>query len=146
MKIYLGADHAGYKLKEKIKGYLESKKISFEDLGNKKYNPIDDYPDYASKVAKKVSLKKGMGILICGNGVGVCIAANKFKGVRAVNASNMKIAKESRADDDTNVLCLAGRHISEFQAKKIINTWLNTKFKKATKYKRRINKIKKLEK
>ena len=115
-------------------------------MGNHSYQTKDDYPDYASVVAQKVSKnKKAKGILLCGNGVGVCVVANKYKGIRAVNAQSVAVAQESRADDDTNILCLGGRHISFVKAKKIIDVWLKTKLKKNPKYKRRINKIKRLE-
>jgi len=144
--IYLGADHAGFKLKEQIKKYLESKDISFVDLGNTKYQKTDDYPDYAYKVAKKVSQTKSMGILVCGSGVGVCITANKVKGIRAAQPVNVKMAKQSREHDNTNVLCFGQNFIKFAQANKIIDVWLKTQPSPAARHKRRLNKIKKIEK
>jgi len=151
--IYLGADHAGFKLKEQIKKYLASKKIKYlaskkievRDLGNFKYEKLDDYPNYAFKVAKKVSQTKSQGILVCGSGVGVCIAANKVKGIRAAQIINIKMAKQSREHDNTNILCFGQNFINFPQAKKIIDVWLNTKQSKDLRHKRRLNIIKKME-
>ena len=109
--IYLGADHRGYNLKEDVKKFLAENGQSFEDMGNLKYNPNDDYTDYAKLVAEKVSQNPEMdkGILICGSGVGVDITANKFKGVRSALADDVQTAKQSREHDDTNVLSLPDR-------------------------------------
>lgn len=144
-KIYLASDHGGFKLKEQLKIYFERQKIAYQDLGPKKYQPTDDYPDYAYPLAKKVAAAKSQGILICRNGIGVCIVANKVKGVRAVSTISPKIAKTSRADDDTNVLCLGQDFTNLTQAKKVTDVWLKTKFSGATRHKRRLNKIKKIE-
>ncbi|MFC1640856.1 RpiB/LacA/LacB family sugar-phosphate isomerase [Patescibacteria group bacterium] len=145
MKIYIGADHAGFRLKKQLIEYIETKKISVEDVGNFTLEPADDYPDYAKKVAANISGKETRGILICNSGVGVNIVANKFKGVRAVNAFSPAVAKSSRRDDDTNVLSLGAEHITFVEAKKILDTWLKTPFSKAQRHKRRVNKIKRLE-
>ena len=144
-KIYLGADHAGFALKEKIKKWLTQKKISFVDLGDTTLKPKDDYPDYAVKVAKKVVKSKSKGILICGSGQGVCIVANKIKGIRAALAEHIKDAYLARKDDDCNVLCLQGRGTNFNKVQKIVQTFLETNFSTISRYKRRINKIKKLE-
>src|SRR3989344_4242475 len=142
MKINIGADHAGFELKEKLKAYL-TKNYSVYDLGNLIYDKNDDYPKYASKVAKAVAKNKNsFGILICGSGQGVCIAANKIKGIRAALAENIRDAKLSRKDDDANILCLQGRVLNFHNAKNIINGFLKAKFSNANKYKRRINQIK----
>ncbi len=144
MKVYIGSDHAGFKLKEELKSYF--KKYKFIDLGNKVYDKNDDYPIFASKVAKVVSkYKNSFGILICGSGEGVCIAANKVKNIRAVLAENTRDAFLSRKDDNANILCLQGRYITRSKAKNIVKKFLETKFNKAARYKRRINEIKKLE-
>lgn len=143
--IIIGSDHAGFHLKEEIKQYLDRKNISYVDLGNKNYVRTDDYPDVAHAVATKVAKIKSVGILLCHNGVGVCIVANKVKGIRAVNAPSVTIAKESRRDDDTNILCLGGEHISVSLAKRIIKTWLETPFSRAKRHHRRVAKIKKLD-
>ncbi|MEA3272071.1 MAG: RpiB/LacA/LacB family sugar-phosphate isomerase, partial [Patescibacteria group bacterium] len=118
MKIFLGADHAGFKLKEQIKKYLEKSGHKVLDEGALKYNKKDDYPDFAAKVAKKVK-GDNSGVLVCGSSHGVCIAANKFKGVRAVAVSNTKDAKLTRQHNDANVLCLSGWDLSLSRAKKI---------------------------
>ncbi len=145
MKIYIGSDHAGFELKNKLKIFF--KKYKTIDLGNKKYDKNDDYPIFAARVALKVaSEKNSKGILVCGSGEGVCITANKIKGIRAAVAEHVKDAYLARKDDDVNVLCLAGRTTNLEKAKKIIKKFLETEFNtKEEKYQRRINQIKKLE-
>ncbi len=142
MKIYLGADHAGFLLKEKVKSFLKNA----IDLGNKKLDPNDDFPMYGKKVAQAVAKKKNnLGVLICGSGQGVCIAANKIKGIRAAVAENKQDAFLARKDDDVNVLCLSGRTTSFPKARIIIQTFLKTKFESIPRRKRRLNEIKALE-
>lgn len=145
MKVYIGSDHGGYKHKESLKKYLFQKGIVCEDVGPFKYDKTDDYPDFAYKLARKVAAAKAKGILVCRNGIGVSIVANKVKGVRAVSTSEAKIAKTARADDDTNVLCLGQDFTSLAQAKKIVDVWLTTGFSGVARHKRRLNKIKKIE-
>lgn len=151
--IYLGSDHAGFKLKEKVKCWLVKKKINFVDLGNVKLDKNDDYPDYAKKVAKAVVMNKSKGVLLCGSAEGMCIAANKVKGVRAVNPSNIVQTRLSRKHEDANILCLAGGKSKIPQpampfstATRMIKIFLQTKFSKAARHKRRVNKIKRMEK
>lgn len=145
MKIFIGADHAGFKLKEKLKIYL-NKKYKLTDLGNKKFDIKDDYPKFATKVAKEVAKSKSsIGILICGSGQGVCIVANKTKGIRAALAENTRDAKLSRKDDNSNIVCLQGRYTSYFKSKRIVNKFIKTKFSKAKKYHRRVNQISRLK-
>lgn len=145
--LYLGADHAGFKLKEQIRKYLLTQKIKFVDLGNLKLDKNDDYPDFGFKVAKAVANDKGSkGILICGTSFGVCIVANKVKGIRAVSISNTKDAKLSRQHNDANILCLSGWNLKLPLAQKIIKFWLNSKFNNAPRHKRRLGKIKFIEK
>jgi len=141
--IYLGADHRGYNLKEEIKNFLAKNGQSFEDMGNFKHDPNDDYTDFAKLVAEKVSQnpQTDKGILVCGSGVGVDITANKFKGVRSALADDVATARQSREHDDTNVLSLPADEINFELAKKIIDTWLSTSFSNGEKYKRRIDKI-----
>jgi ribose 5-phosphate isomerase B len=144
--IYLGADHAGFKLKEQIKKYLQAQKVMFTDLGNLKLDKNDDYPDFGFKVAKAVAKdKNSKGILICGTSFGVCIVANKVKNIRAVSVSNIKDAKISRSHNDANVLCLSGWDLKPEMVKKIIKVWLATKFSSAPRHKRRLAKIKRME-
>jgi len=127
-KIFISSDHAGYKLKEKIKVYLIKKKMSFEDLGPNNDSNVD-YPDYAHKVARKVKLNKSnVGILVCGSGTGMNIAANKHKNVRAAQCFNLKSTKLSRLHNDANIITLGSRLISKKNALKFISVFLNTKF------------------
>lgn len=147
MTIYIGADHRGFKLKESLKTFLEKRGYDVADLGAKKYDKNDDYPDFAAKVAQAVSgdPEKRQGIVICGSGEGVEIVANKFKHVRAALVANTKQAFASRNDDDANVLALAADFLSETRAKKIVEIWLNTPFSREERHKRRIQKISDLE-
>ncbi|MFH1063622.1 MAG: ribose 5-phosphate isomerase B [Candidatus Woesearchaeota archaeon] len=148
MNITIGSDHAGFKIKEKLKEYLEKKGISCDDMGTHSEEPVD-YPDYAEEVAKKVT-KSGnshkRGILICGSGTGMVIAANKVKGARAVAAYDEYTARMSREDNDTNILCLRGREFPFEKIKTITDTWLNTPFSEKKRHKIRLVKIRKLEK
>ncbi|MEK7578450.1 MAG: RpiB/LacA/LacB family sugar-phosphate isomerase [Patescibacteria group bacterium] len=145
--IYIGADHRGYKLKEALKIYLEELGFDFEDLGALELISDDDYPDYAVKVAEKVSEnpEENRGILICGSGVGVDVVANKFKGVRSALLFNNEQARMSRNDDNTNVLSLSADFIDENPAKEIIKIWLETPFSYLERHSRRIEKIKAIE-
>ena len=145
-KIFIGSDHAGFKLKEKIKSFLLNEGVNFEDVGALDFNPEDDYPDFAALVAKKVAENSGAGILVCSSGVGMCITANKIKGIRAINAFNEKIAEMSRIHNNTNVLCLGQDYIEEELAKKIVKRWLETDFSGAERHQRRVDKIAEYEK
>ena len=143
--VYIGADHAGFKLKEQIKDYLLKQGFAIEDLGNHKKQTNDDYPDYARKVGRAVVKTKATGILVCGTGHGMAIAANKIKGVRAAVVSNMYDAKSTRQEDHANVICLAGRFTTFSKAKRIVLLWLKTDCSKAKRHIRRVKKIKRLE-
>jgi len=146
MEVIVASDHAGFKLKEKIKKYLEIKNISYQDLGTDSLASVD-YPDYAIKVAELVAKNKNKrGILICGTGTGMTIAANKVRGIRAVAAYDAYSAKMSRVDNDTNILGLRGRFFPFEKVKRIINFWLNTPFSGEQRHKRRLKKIADYEK
>lgn len=146
-KIYIASDHAGLELKEKIKEHLSQRKINYEDLGPAVYKEEDDYPDYAFKVANMVSKNQNSaGILVCGSGAGMAIAANKIKGIRAVEAYDEYSAKMSRLHNDSNILTIGARNILPAKAIKLIDIWINTEFSGETRHKRRIEKIKKFEK
>ena len=139
-KIFISSDHAGFKLKEIIKIYLSKKKLSFQDLGPNNGNKVD-YPDYAHKVAKKVNINKNnVGILVCGSGTGMNIAANKHKKVRAAQCFNIKSTKLSRLHNDANIITLGSRLISKKNAFKFVKIFLNTKFD-GGRHLRRIKKI-----
>ena len=127
-KIFISSDHAGFRLKEAIKVYLKNKKMDFHDLGPDNDNKVD-YPDYAHKVARKVKLnKKNVGILVCGSGTGMNIAANKHKNIRAAQCFDLKSTKLSRLHNDANIITLGSRLISKKNALKFISVFLNTKF------------------
>ena len=127
-KIFISSDHAGYKLKELIKDYLDKKKITYNDLGPKNDNRVD-YPDFAHKVAKKVKMNKdNFGILICGSGMGMNIAANRHKNIRAAQCFNLKSTKLSRLHNDANIITLGSRLLTKKNALNCVVVFLNTKF------------------
>jgi len=143
--LYIASDHAGYQLKEEIKRYLQLLNYSFEDLGPKEFDPNDDYPDFAFAVAKKVADEGGEGILFCGTGQGVCLAANKIRGIRAVSAYDEFMARQAKEHLDSNILCLGGRVLDAEMAKKIVKTWLDTGFSGEERHERRLGKIEEME-
>src|SRR3989344_6015527 len=145
--LYIEADHRGFKLKKKIKKYLEKISLPYEDLGAVSYIENDDYPDYAKFVAQKVSDDKrdGRGIVICGSGVGMDIVANKFKNVRSGLCFSPKMAEIAKRDDNINVLALAADFTSFWRIKRIIKKWIETNFADEEKYLRRIRKIEDIE-
>ncbi|MFH0712298.1 MAG: RpiB/LacA/LacB family sugar-phosphate isomerase [Candidatus Jorgensenbacteria bacterium] len=147
MIIYIGADHRGFELKERIKGFLKDKGYQVADLGNDRYDENDDYPDFAEAVAKKVSLnyESARGILVCSSGVGVDVIANKFQNVRSALVASSDQAFDSRNDDDSNVLSLAATYLKPEDAEKIVLTWIGTPFADEEKFKRRLGKIRNLE-
>lgn len=145
MKIAIGSDHAGFELKEKIKKILAEQKLSVVDFGCAGTESVD-YPDYAEKVAAAVSQGAArQGILICGTGIGMSIAANKVPGVRAALVHNAFEARMSREHNDANVLVLGGRTLKGEHLAEILHTWLSTSFG-GGRHERRIDKIKKMEK
>jgi ribose 5-phosphate isomerase B len=145
--IYLGADHRGYELKEKLKKFLEELGHDYKDIGALEYNKDDDYVDYASKVAEKVAQDPDTdrGILICRNGAGMDIVANKFKNVRSALGFNVEQVRLARNDDNINILALPGDFISEKEAKDIVGIFLKTPFEGHERFMRRINKIMEVE-
>lgn len=145
MKIFLGADHRGFELKEKLKGWMEIEGYSFEDMGAHTLDPKDDYTVFAEKVASSVADTLGKGILLCGSGVGVDVVANKFDGVRSSIGKNEKQIAAGRADDDMNVLVIAADYTKEDEAKEMIKAFLSTKFSGKARHKRRLSEIEKIE-
>jgi len=143
MKIAIASDHAGYQLKEEIKKVLESFAVAYEDLGPQNTESVD-YPDYAKQVARAVQ-KGNRGILCCGTGIGMSIAANKFKGVRAALCHDSLTAQMSREHNDSNILIMGGRVVQNpDEVVSIVKTWLDTQFQ-GGRHQRRLEKIKELE-
>ncbi|MDP3800317.1 MAG: RpiB/LacA/LacB family sugar-phosphate isomerase [bacterium] len=145
--IYIGSDHRGFNLKEYLKGYLTAAKIPFKDLGNHKFDPEDDYPDFAFSVAEKVSenLMENLGVMICGSGLGMVVAANKIKNIRAGLVLNEWFAKHGRENDDLNILVLSSDTTDFSMAERILKAFLVTRFINEEKYIRRVDKIEKKE-
>ena len=144
--IFIASDHAGYHLKKRLIRYIENElKSRITDLGPIAYEQDDDYPDFAIPLAKKVAQTDGRGILICKNGIGVCIAANKVKGVRAGLGYNIDVAETMMQDDNTNTLCLAAKLLSEDHTMAVIKKWLSTEFSDHERHKRRLKKVADLE-
>jgi len=139
-KIFISSDHAGYKLKEEIKSLLSKKKISFLDIGPHNDNRVD-YPDFAHKVARRVKANKNnIGILVCGSGMGMNIAANRHKNIRAAQCFNLKSTKLSRLHNDANIITLGSRLLSKKLALSCVIAFLNTKFQ-GGRHLKRIKKI-----
>ena len=144
MKIALGADHAGFELKEKIRQHLTDRGISVDDAGAHSSQPVD-YPDYARRVGEEVAAKQAdWGILVCGSGIGMVIAANKVPGVRAANGSSEIEAQLSREHNDANVLTLGARLLDHDLAIRIVDRWLSTPFSGGH-HLRRVEKIAEIE-
>ncbi len=152
--IYLGSDHGGFDLKEKIKKWLTLWGYEWEDLGNILYDKDDDYPQFAFFVASRVAKEEAegkkyplfwrqrpKGILCCRSAVGMVIAANKVKGARAVACFNPEYVKLSRLHNDTNILALGADWLDDLEVKKIIKTWLETEFSGEERHLRRLGQI-----
>lgn len=142
--IYLGADHKGYELKEKMKRWLKSRGWKAIDLGNSKIDQEDDFPDFAIKVAKKI--KKGdFGILFCGSGVGMDIAANRFANVRCGLGFAPQQTRIAKRDDNINCLSIPADFTTEEEARPLIEMLIETNFCSTEKYLRRLAKIEKIK-
>ena len=150
MKIYIGTDHAGFELKEKLKMFLESLGCEVEDKGAYEFNESDDYPDFVYPVVKAVAEDRdrgqdSRGIVIGGSGQGEAIVANKVKGIRAAVVYDEYSAKMSREHNDANIISLGNRTLSIDKAKDLVKLWLETPFSNEERHKRRIEKIKEIE-
>ena len=147
LKIYLGSDHRGYHLKEKIARWLFEWGYEFTDMGADHLDPEDDYTTYAERVASMVgsSSSSTRGILLCGSGVGVDVVANKFDGVRASIGKSVEQVKAGREDDDMNILVLAADYTKEEEAKEMVKAFLETNFSGKNRFKKRLSDIKKIE-
>lgn len=144
MKIYLGTDHAGFELKEKLKVYLRELGYQVEDEGAYALDPADDYPDYIKVVAKMVQGDAGSrGIILGGSGQGEAVSANRFRGVRAAvyYGGNQAVVAVAREHNDSNILALGARFISETEARAVVKLWLATPFSDEERHVRRIGKI-----
>jgi len=141
MKIAIGADHAGYHLKQDILESIRSLGYDCDDFGTHSADAVD-YPDIAVSVARAVAAGKyDRGILICGTGVGMGITANKIRGIRAAVCNDTFTAHETRAHNDANVLCMGGRVIGSGLARDIVKTWLETQFSQGERHTRRVGKM-----
>jgi len=126
-EIIIGSDHAGFPLKERIKSHLADMGVSVVDLGEEDDRSVD-YPKIARAVAEKVAASKSQGILLCGSGIGMSIAANRTVGVRAALCSDKETTRLARAHNDANILVLPGRTLSEADAKEMIDIFISTRF------------------
>lgn len=146
MKIYIGADHRGFDLKEKIACWLFDLEHAYQDVGASSLDPHDDYTKYAEEVASLVAKNEGSrGILLCGSGVGVEVVANKFDGIRAAIGKGVAQVEAGRAHDDMNVLVIAADFTTEKEAKAMIIAFLETKFSEKERYEKRLQEIKEIE-
>jgi ribose 5-phosphate isomerase B len=144
IKIAVGADHAGFDLKEKVRQYLADRGFEVADLGTKSTASVD-YPDFAQKVAEAVAVRKAdFGVVVCGTGLGVAMSANKVRGIRAAPCSDTLSARFARSHNDANVLTLGARIIDEVTAHKILDAWLATPFE-GGRHQRRVDKISAIE-
>lgn len=144
MRIAVGADHAGYELKDKLKPYLVQLGHTVEDCGTNSGDSCD-YPDFARAVAARVASGAAeRGILVCGSGIGMAISANKVPGIRAANITSEYEAKMSREHNDLNVLTMGARILNEEQARRIVEVWLQTQFA-GGRHQHRLDKITALE-
>lgn len=146
MKIFIGSDHRGYKLKESIARWLFDLEHAYLDVGALSLDPKDDYTKYAEEVASLVAANKGSrGVLLCGSGVGVDVVANKFDGIRASLGKSVLQVEAGRNDDDMNILVIAADFTTEKEAKAMLIAFLETKFDGLARHERRIEEIEKVE-
>lgn len=142
MKIFIGADHRGFELKNSLIDFLQSKNIRVEDMGNYQYDKEDDYNDYAKEVAKAVSYdSEAVGIVICGSGIGVAMQANRFKHVRAALGFNKDQVVHGRVNDHVNVLALPAEYLDTQTAEELVSAFLTAEPNQGEKYVRRVKKL-----
>ena len=144
MKIYIGADHRGFQLKQDLVAHLRHDEHEIIDEGDRRLDPDDDFPTYAAKVAHAVRQdndNQARGILLCGSGQGAAMAANRLTGIRACIGYNREAVQASRNDDDSNVLCLPADDLNSDRAYEIVELWLRTPFAGAPRYIRRIKEM-----
>lgn len=144
MRVFIAADHNGYELKKNLLDYLESKGYDLVDCGDQKLDNLDDFPKFAVKAVNELlesKDKNNKAILICGSGQGMCMAANRFKGIRASLCTSTQLAYDACNDDDSNVLCLSAKEIAKDTNINIANVFLTTQFANAPRFIRRINQL-----
>jgi ribose 5-phosphate isomerase B len=146
MHIYIGADHQGHSLKAKLVEYLQRAGYSVTDVGDEKFDPDDDFPQFAARAVMSMQNSEEedpRGVLVCGSGQGMCIAANRFPGIYATLVYSQESAREARNDDNSNVLCLPAHLFDneEEKARVIVETWLNASFSGAARHKRRLKQL-----
>lgn len=143
MKVFLGADHRGFELKEKIKEWLASKGHEVHDLGAHRLDPADDYPDFAVAVAEKVAANfpEARGVLMCGSGLGMDVAANKVRGARACALWSVEAARHARTNDDINIASIPADWVSPDNAAEIVRAFIETPFSGEERHARRLKKI-----
>lgn len=140
--IYFASDHGGFELKNKLITFLQSENLEIKDFGPKSFEKGDDYPDYVIPVMKELQQNSNdVAIILCRNGVGVSILANKFKNIRCALCFNPKQAQKAKTDDNANVLALPTDYISETEAKQIVSAWLSAEFSNEKRHIRRLNKV-----
>ena len=145
MRIAVGADHAGYPLKVEVVRFLEEQGHEVTDLGTHSTDPVD-FPVYARQVGQAVQLGKAdRGVLVCGSGVGACVAANKLRGIRAALCHDTYTAHQGVEHDDVNVLCLGGRVVGPALAYDIVRSWLTARYIGTGRHKRRVDQILEIE-
>lgn len=145
LRVALGADHAGFEIKEFVRSLLEERGFEVEDFGAYRLEPTDDYPDYACLASQAVSEGRvDFGVLVCGTGIGMAMVANKLKGVRAAPCREPEEAVLARSHNNANVLCLKGRPPRRQLIRSILEAWLDTNFE-GGRHERRVSKILKIE-
>jgi len=144
VQIYIGSDHNGIELKNHLLDFLVKSHYQVRDEGDLRLDPEDDFPIFASRVVnamKASSDPQPLGILICGSGQGMCMAANRYKGMRASLCWNISEAHAARNDDNSNILCLSAKSTNKKEAEVITNTWLTTSFAGASRFTRRLKEL-----
>jgi len=148
MHVYIGADHNGFAMKQALIEELTRAGYAVTDEGDKALHPDDDFPQFAARTVSAMRASSDddpRGILICGSGQGMCMAANRYKGIRGSMAWTLEEARAVRNDDDSNVLCLPARYMDTQKAMQLVEAWLSTPFSGATRFKRRIRELDNLE-
>ena len=147
MKISLAADHNGFDLKKEISDQLENEGHEVIDVGPHSHDPLDDYPDYAKKLADSVSRGESIrGIMICGSGVGASVASNKVKGIRAAVCHDIYSAHQGVEHDDMNVLCLGSRIVGSEVARELVKAFITAEYTGEERHQRRLDKVLDMEK